>query len=47
MVESAAKIAAAHATVSDKHFETIKHIHNLHSDGELRAANPEEMQPKP
>ncbi len=29
MVEAAAKVAAAHATISDKHFETLKHIHNL------------------
>lgn len=29
MVEAAAKITAAHADVSDKHFEAMKHIHNL------------------
>lgn len=47
MVESAAKVAAAHANVSDKHFEAMKHIHNLHSEGELRQANPDEKQPTP
>lgn len=29
MAQAAAKVAAAHAHISDKHFETIKHIHNL------------------
>lgn len=47
MVESAAKVAAAHADVSDKHFETMKHIHDLHSEGALRQANPDEKQPTP
>jgi hypothetical protein len=38
MVESAAKVAAAHATVHDKHFEAMKHIHDLES--------PDALQPK-
>ncbi len=29
MIQAAAKIASAHADVSDKHFEAMKHIHNL------------------
>ncbi len=41
MVESAAKVAAAHATVSDKHFEAMKHIHDLHSEGELKQPSPD------
>lgn len=45
MVESAAKIAAAHSSIADKHFETVKHIHNLHSDGELTQVNPDEKAP--
>jgi hypothetical protein len=43
MVESAAKIAAAHADVSDKHFETIKHIHNL-TQQPLRPKEPDEQE---
>lgn len=42
MVESAAKIAAAHSSIADKHFETIKHIHNLHSEGELKQQTSEQ-----
>lgn len=48
MVESAAKIAAAHSSIADKHFETIKHIHNLHSEGELSEqaqSNQKQQQP--
>lgn len=46
MVESAAKIAAAHSAIADKHFETMKHIHNLHSEGELRQQQESEKKPK-
>lgn len=45
MVESAAKIAAAHSSIADKHFETMKHIHDLHSEGELRQQTSEQPQP--
>jgi len=47
MVESAAKIAAAHSSVADKHFETMKHIHDLHSEGELKQQASEQKQPNP
>ncbi len=46
MVQAAAKIASAHADVSDKHFEAMKHIHNLTQEP-LRPIEPEEKkQPK-
>jgi hypothetical protein len=35
IAESAAKVAAAHATISDKHFEAVKHIHDLTSSDDL------------
>lgn len=29
MVQAAAKVASSHADIADKHFEAVKHIHNL------------------
>lgn len=35
IAESAAKVAAAHASISDKHFEAVKHVHDLVSSDDL------------
>lgn len=43
MVQAAAKVAAAHADVSDKHFEAMKHIHNL-TENPLRPLEAGEQQ---
>lgn len=43
MVQAAAKVAAAHADISDKHFEAMKHIHNL-TENPLRPLEADEQQ---